>query len=279
MVLPTLPACRAQWSSPRTRSSRRCCRRIPAPAFGLTQPVTVSGVDEIPDAVGIDPEVVSFLSNRSRSTVRVWANPDTGLSAAVGLTEYPYNVFAAAALAASIDDPEAEARAFNGTEDISDVHTFLGTGDKDGQVGAALRRGRLSAIVLVEAGDGGLQEAAGAVVDLTRQLDARLPAEASEPYRFPSPPSTFAGLAVTSAAVTAAGLASVGVGRARAWTLRRSDTPAVVLAAPPAPGSSRRHARRRDLRRRQEWCRWTRTPPTCAGGASWSSPRSSSRST
>ena len=208
----------------------------PAPAFGLTQPVTVSGVDEIPDAVGIDPEVVSFLSNRSRSTVRVWANPETGLSAAVGLTEYPYNVFAAAALAASIDDPEAEARAFNGTEDIPDVHTFLGTGDKDGQVGAALRRGRLSAIVLVEAGDGGLQEAAGAVVDLTRQLDARLPAEASEPYRFPSPPSTFAGLAVTSAAVTAAGLASVGVGRARAWTLRRSDTPAVVLAAPPAPG-------------------------------------------
>ena len=86
----------------------------PAPAFGLTQPVTVSGVDEIPDAVGIDPEVVSFLSNRSRSTVRVWANPETGLSAAVGLTEYPYNVFAAAALAASIDDPEAEARAFDG---------------------------------------------------------------------------------------------------------------------------------------------------------------------
>ena len=33
----------------------------PDPAFGLTQPVTVSGVDEIPDAVGIDPEVVSFL--------------------------------------------------------------------------------------------------------------------------------------------------------------------------------------------------------------------------
>ena len=123
----------------------------------------------------------------------MWANPETGLSAAVGLTEYPYNVFAAAALAASIDDPEAEARAFNGTEDIADVHTFLGTGDKDGQVGAALRRGRLSAIVLVEAGDGGLQEAAGAVVDLTRQLDGRgcrpRPARptASRPHRRPSP--------------------------------------------------------------------------------------------
>ena len=217
----------------------------PDSSFGLTQPVTVSGVDEIPDAVGVDPEVVSFLSNRSRTAVRVWANPDTGLSAAVGVTEYPYNVFAAAALAASIDDDETEARVFRGTEDIADVHTFLGTGDKDGQVGAALRRGRLSVIVLVEAGDGGLQEAAGTVVDLTRQLDGRLPAEASAPYRFPSPPSAFAGLAVTSAAVTAAGLASVGVGRARAWTLRRSDSrsdlPAVVLAASgagPAPVSA-----------------------------------------
>jgi hypothetical protein len=223
----------------------------PAPGFGLTEPLTVSGVDEIPEAVGIDPQVVSFLNDRSRTAVRAWANPQTGLSAAVSVTEYPYDVFAAAALAAIIDDPDAEARAFSGTEDIADVHTFLGTGDKAGQAGAALRRGRFSAIVLAQAGQGGLQEAAGAVVDLTRQLDGRLPAEASAPYRFPSPPSTFAGLAVTSVAVTAAGLASVGVGRARAWTLRRSDEPpVVVVASPPADGVVALDADASDLRRR-----------------------------
>ena len=129
----------------RTPSSWRHCPTIPTPGFGLTEPLTVSGVDEIPDALGIDPEVVSFLDNRSRTAVRAWANPQTGLTAAVSLTEYPYDVFAAAALAATIDDPEAEARAFSGTEDIADVHTFLGTGDKDGQAGATLRRGKLSA--------------------------------------------------------------------------------------------------------------------------------------
>jgi hypothetical protein len=223
----------------------------PAQDFGLHQPLTVSGVDEIPDAVGIDPEVVSFLNNRSRTAARAWANPQTGLTAAVSVTEYPYDVFAAAALAAIIDDPDTEARVFRGTEDVADVHTFLGTGDKDGQVGAALRRGRFSAIVLAQAGEGGLQEAAGAVVDLTRQLEGRLPAEASGPYRFPSPPSTFAGLAVTSVAVTAAGLASVGVGRARAWTLRRSDEPPlVVVASPPAAGVVPLDADATDLRRR-----------------------------
>jgi hypothetical protein len=223
----------------------------PAPGFGLHQPLTVSGVDEIPDAVGIDPEVVSFLNNRSRTAARAWANPQTGLTAAVSVTEYPYDVFAAAALAAIIDDPETEAAVLRGTEDVADVHTFLGTGDKAGQVGAALRRGRFSAIVLAQAGEGGLQEAAGAVVDLTRQLEGRLPAEASGPYRFPSPPSAFAGLAVTSVAVTAAGLASVGVGRARAWTLRRSDEPPVVVtAAPPAAGVVSLDADATDLRRR-----------------------------
>jgi hypothetical protein len=217
----------------------------------LHQPLTVSGVDEIPDAVGIDPEVVSFLNNRSRTAARAWANPQTGLTAAVSVTEYPYDVFAAAALAAIIDDPETEAAVLRGTEDVADVHTFLGTGDKAGQVGAALRRGRFSAIVLAQAGEGGLQEAAGAVVDLTRQLEGRLPAEASGPYRFPSPPSAFAGLAVTSVAVTAAGLASVGVGRARAWTLRRSDEPPVVVtAAPPAAGVVSLDADATDLRRR-----------------------------
>ena len=193
---------------------------------------------------------MSFLNNRSHTAVRAWANPQTGLTAAVSVTEYPYDVFAAAALAAAIDDAETEGRTFSGTEDIADVHTFLGTGEKEGQAGAALRRGRFSAIVLAQAGAGGLQEAAGAVVDLTRQLDGRLPAEASAPYRFPSPPSTFAGLAVTSVAVTAAGLASVGVGRARAWTLRRSDDPPVVVVAWPLPAWSRWMPGASDLRRR-----------------------------
>ena len=56
---------------------------------------------------------------------------------------------------------------------------------------------------------------------------------------------------MTSVAVTAAGLASVGVGRARAWTLRRSDDPpVVVVASPPAAGVVSLDAGASDLRRR-----------------------------
>ena len=98
--------------------------------------LTLSGVDEIPGAVGIDPEVVSFLNNRSHTACGRGPTRRPGLTAAVSVTEYPYDVFAAAALAATIDDAETEGRTFSGTEDIADVHTFLGTGEKEGQVGS-----------------------------------------------------------------------------------------------------------------------------------------------
>ena len=208
----------------------------PAAIFGLTDAVTVGGPDETPEALGIDPEIVTFLNRRSRTVMRVWANPSTGLAVAVGLTRYPYDIFAAAALAAADDDPEILIRSFAGTEEIPDLVAFIGQGSKEGQAGAVLRRGDLSILVLAQAGHGGIEEAAAAVVDLTRQLHTTLPVGATTPYEFPSPPSTLAGLALTAGVVTVAGAASIGVGRARAWTLRRGtmNAPAAPFAAPAA---------------------------------------------
>jgi hypothetical protein len=209
----------------------------PDPRFGLTGSVTGGGPDQLPAGLGISPEVVSFLNRRSRTVVRAWTDPTTGLAAAISLTSYPYEVFAGAALAATADDGEVALQSSSANADVADVLTFTGRGDKAGEVGAALRRGRISAVILVQPGRGGQAEAEAVVSDLVHQLGQRLPARASSLYRFPPPPSTIAGLALTAVIVTAAAAACIGVGRARAWTLRRADAPGPVALAAPGVGS------------------------------------------
>ena len=209
----------------------------PDPRFGLTGSVTGGGPDQLPAGLGISPEVVSFLDRHSHTVVRAWTNPATGLAAAISLTSYPYEVFAGAALAAAADDGEVALQPSAANADVADVLTFTGRGDKAGEVGAALRRGRISAVILVQPGRGGQPEAEAVVSDLVHQLDQRLPSRASALYRFPPPPSTIAGLALTAAIVTAAAAACIGVGRARAWTLRRADAPGAVALAVPGAGS------------------------------------------
>ena len=209
----------------------------PEPGFGLSGAVTGGGPDQLPAGLGISPEVVSFLNRRSSTVVRAWTNPATGLAVAVSLTSYPYDVFAAAALAATADDRELALQPSAANADVADVLTFSGRGDKEGEVGAALRRGRISAVVLAQPGRGGQPEAEAVVSDLVHQLDQRLPGQASALYRFPPPPSTIAGLALTAAIVTAGAAACIGVGRARAWTLRRADAPGAVLLASPGGGA------------------------------------------
>ena len=264
----------------------------PDPRFGLSGAVTGGGPDELPAGLGISPEVVSFLNRRSSTVVRAWTNPATGLAAAVSLTSYPYEVFAGAALAATADDSEVALQPSAANADVADVLTFTGRGDKAGEVGAALRRGRISAVILVQPGRGGQPEAEAVVSDLVHQLDQRLPAQASALYRFPPPPSTIAGLALTAAIVTAGAAACIGVGRARAWTLRRADAPGAVALAAPGVGSvatgtwsgsgtagrsGRRPSgatRRRRARARRRWFgrgsrrrRWSRGRPSRGGSA------------
>src|SRR5262245_22971878 len=69
----------------------------PSARFGQTETTTLSGTDELSPEVGIDTAVIRFLNDRSHTVVRAYATP-TGLTAAVGITKYPYGIFAAAAL-------------------------------------------------------------------------------------------------------------------------------------------------------------------------------------
>jgi hypothetical protein len=210
----------------------------PAPRFGPTQSATISGTDELPPGVGIDPKVIAFLNDRAHTAVRVWST-DSGVAAAVGITKYPYGIFAAAALHAAGELPNLRVVTLPGLGDIAHVITFVGTGPKAGQVGASFRRGPYSVTVLGQTKDSaGAAAAAGLVIDLTRQTAGRLPAGASSPYHFPSPPSTLAALALTGLFVTTAGASSIGVGRARAWSLRRAKHPPAYAAPVVAPSSA-----------------------------------------
>jgi hypothetical protein len=102
----------------------------PDPRFGLTGSVTGGGPDELPAGLAISPEAVSFLNRRSRTVVRAWTNPATGVAAAISLTRYPYDVFAGAALAATADDPDLALQPSAANADVADVLTFTGRGTR-----------------------------------------------------------------------------------------------------------------------------------------------------
>ena len=196
---------------------------------------------------------MTFLNDHSRTTVRVWADVDRELTAAVSITKYPYEVFAAAALDAAQDAKDVSIVQSPALSDVPDAVAFVGQGPKAGQVGTSFRRGPYSYIVLAQAGQGSsVQDAANVAVDLTRQAAQLAPQGASAPYRFPPPRSTLTALAFTALLVTGAGASSIGVGRARAWTLRRSDsTPtAAVPAADAAPNVAPLDEDAHQLRRR-----------------------------
>ena len=208
-------------------------------------------MDEIPGAVGIDPEVVSFLNNRSHTAVRAWANPQTGLTAAVSVTEYPYDVFAAAALAATIDDAETEARTFSGTEDIADVHTFLGTGREGGTGGSGpapreVQRDR--------AGAGRCRRAAGSRGRRGRPDPPTRRRASRRGQRSVPVPVAAVHLRRPGRDVRRRHRGGAGIGRRGSrprWTLRRSDDPpVVVVASPPPAGVVSLDAGASDLRRR-----------------------------
>jgi hypothetical protein len=202
----------------------------PASQLGFEPGTTIVGDDTIPGGVAVDNKIASFLNDRSRTAVRVWVDVDAQLSAAVSVTRYPYSVFAAAALASAEDGADIAPARLPELDSLSDVVTFVGQGPKAGQVGSSFRRGHYWVIVLAQIGQGGrIEDAANAVVDLTRQAADLAPAGASSPYRFPPPRSTIAALALTALLVTGAGASSIGVGRARAWTLRRSESGAVPI--------------------------------------------------
>jgi hypothetical protein len=211
----------------------------PATRFGPAQAATATGTDELPKGVDLTNQVTRFLHDHAHTAVRAYALGD-GVTAAVGITRFPYDIFAGAALQSTRDDGDLRATGLEASTGVGDAFTFAGTGREADQVGVAFRRGPLSVTVLaLGPPDADRRETTALANDLARQTARAVPSGASAPYRFPSPPSTILAVLLSSLFVTGAGLSSIGVGRARAWTLRRSEqgSRAKDDGTPGAPGT------------------------------------------
>jgi len=178
------------------------------------------------DAIS-DSGVVAFLNDRAQGFTAAWTG--AGLSTGVGISKYPYAIFAASDLAqygklppATIPDgaaaPPRDAVVFERTD--------------NGLVGVAFRRGDL--LVLVLSGYEAPATASTATsfaIDEANLVDREVPAGVTTPYIFPTPPSRLTGLALTAAFVIVAVGGANFVARLRARRVRRAwstdDTPAV----------------------------------------------------
>jgi hypothetical protein len=192
----------------------------PPPGYGLPpSPMSLAGRDELPLVDGAVPEVVEFLNDRTKNVARVWGRE--GLTLGIGISEYPYQIFAAAALGEYGPEAGGSFPIDAGRADtLRDAVTFRDPAD--GSVGVVFRRGSHLALVLAQHSPPDSEATAIALaLDTAEVLANRLPDGSTEPYQFPEPPSRIAGLALTALVVIAAVAGSRGVASVRARRVRR----------------------------------------------------------
>ena len=191
----------------------------PPAGYGLDVAfVRLPGFSRIENDATADPGVVSFLNDRARGFTAAWKG--AGLSAGVGVSKYPYEIFAASDLAqfgklprATIPDgapaPPADAVVFEHDE-------------KD-RVGVAFRRGDVLVLVLADfVAPATASTATSFAIEEANLVDREVPAGVTTPYKLPTPPSKFIGLALTAAVVVAAVGGATFVARLRARRVRRA---------------------------------------------------------
>ena len=206
----------------------------PPPGYGLMEAsLTLTGENELVTDGLSSPEAADFLNRRSKNVARVWGGDD--LTVATGITEFPYEIFAAAALGDYSHLP-LEPLAIDPLRLPPDAVTF--DEPEKSQVGIVFRRGPRLVTVLSGYATADFRDAAVSLaVDQTDAVDALLPNGSTEPYEFPSPPSLVVGLGFTAALVTAAVAGSRAVAWRRARKVRRRWATADPPVALPAPGS------------------------------------------
>ena len=209
----------------------------PPPGYGLSpSPMSLAGQDELPLVDGAVPEVVEFFNDRTRNAARVWAGED--LTVGIGISEYPYDIFAAAALAEyEPEDGSGFAIDAARAEVLRDAVTFR---DPDnGSLGVVFRRGPHLVLVLSQPTTrDGEAAAISLALDTAMLVAAGLPDGATGPYRFPDPPSRIAGLTLTALVVVAAVAGSRAIASIRARRVRRRWSALEPPTPLPPPGAA-----------------------------------------
>ena len=227
-VVGRLPAATPATGGQLTKADNEVVAMLPteAPAgYGLTTSATITGTDELQNTADVRRDVVDFLNQHSATAVRVWTDDSGGLTGAVSVTKYPYDIFAAASLDESKHRSNADVVSTNALSGVPDVVAFTGRGADVNQIGTALRRGDVFVLVLVKHSDAvPVERAISLAADLTRATVPSLPSGGTTAYQFPNLPSKLLGLALSAALVTAAAGGSTTVGRLRARRVRRRWT-------------------------------------------------------
>jgi hypothetical protein len=205
----------------------------PPARYGLPSTgMTMIGTDQLELTEEVVPEVAEFLNKRTKNVVRVWGRE--GLTVGIGINEYPYEIFAAAALG-TYDiggefaiDPERRAL-------LRGAVTF-GRGDS---VGIVFRRDDRLVLVLSEFAPPESEATAIALaLDVAGDVAGRLPDGSSGPYEFPDAPSRIAGVGLTALVVVVGLTGSRTVASVRARKVRRSWAglePPLTLPPPSSP--------------------------------------------
>jgi hypothetical protein len=210
----------------------------PPSGYGLmVASLTLTGENELVTGGLSSPEAADFLKRRSKNVARVWGGDV--LRVAVGITEFPYEIFAAAALGDHSHLPLGPLR-IDPVRLPPDAITF--DDPQQSQVGIVFRRDTRLVTVLAGYATVDAREAAVSLaVDQTDAVAALLPNGSTDPYEFPSPPSLAVGLGFTAALITAAIAGSRAVAWRRAHRVRRRWAAADPPVALPVPGSPPLH--------------------------------------
>ncbi len=206
----------------------------PPPGYGLMEAaLTMTGENELVVGGLSTPEAADFLNRRAKNVARVWGGDV--LTVAVGMTEYPYEIFAAAALGDHAHLPLAPLRA----DAALPPHAVTFDDPDRSQLGIVFRRdARLVTVLAGYSRPDAWDDALSLAVDQVAAVDALLPAGSTRPYEFPSPPSLVVGLGFTAALVTAAVAGSRAVAWRRARRVRRRWAAADPPVEPPVDGAA-----------------------------------------
>ncbi len=191
----------------------------PPDGYGLdTASLRLPGFSRIENDATTDAGVVSFLNDRAEGFTAAWAGPN--LSDGVGIYQYPYAIFAASDLAQYRKFPPATIPS-GAPRPPRDAVVFQR--EENGLVGVAFRRGDVLVLVLTGyVPPANASAAASLAIEEANLVEQRVPAGATTPYTFPTPPSRLTGLALTAGFVIAAVGGATFIARLRARRVRRS---------------------------------------------------------
>ena len=229
---PPPPAVETEDSDARHEELSSLMPDAPPTGYELDQgSITLPGVSELEEGELGNTELNEFRNEQAKGLAQVWGRSD--LTVAVGITEYPYDDYAAWDLATLGDLDRIAVPA--GLPALPPHAVVFRSSGLD-QVGVAFRRGDIFVIVLSTFVTPTPESTSTSLaVEMAALVAPRLPEGGTTPYVFPTPPSRLVGLGLTAGFVVSSVAGATGIARLRARRVRKSWAADPTPAAWPTP--------------------------------------------